>query len=150
MVPENCKLKRKHMRSNFADKVVVNFQCSVRLDLRGETECPIPACEDPIKFERRLRPRSAGFIHEIPIFDANGSVEVDVRAQQIDVLDPQIDFGFDADDKRMRSVLQRLRGDRDCIAKHHLIIPAATAISLIISLIGVVFILLKRSYPRKP
>ncbi|PIO72002.1 zona pellucida-like domain protein [Teladorsagia circumcincta] len=74
----------------FADKVVVNFQCSVRLDLRGETECPIPACEDPIRFERRLRPRSAGFIHEIPIFDANGSVEVDVRAQQIDVLDPQI------------------------------------------------------------
>ncbi|KAK6052193.1 hypothetical protein COOONC_10302 [Cooperia oncophora] len=127
----------------FADKVVVNFQCSVRLDLRGDTECAIPTCEDPI---RRLRPRSAGFIHEIPLLDANGSVEVDVRAQQIDVLDPQIDFGFDADERRIASVLQRLRGGQDCIAKHHLVLPAATVLSLIVSLIGVIFVLLKRSY----
>ncbi|XGW23940.1 hypothetical protein V3C99_005836 [Haemonchus contortus] len=131
----------------FADKVVVNFQCSVRLDLRGENaECPIPTCEDPIRFERR-RPRSPGFIHEIPLLDVNGSVEVDVRAQQIDVLDPQFDFGFDADDKHITSVLRRLRSHPDCIPTHHLVLPAVTTLSLIISLLGVIFILLRRPHP---
>ncbi|KAL6732409.1 hypothetical protein Aduo_003171 [Ancylostoma duodenale] len=130
----------------FADKVVVNFQCSVRLDIR-DGECPIPTCEDPINFERRLRPRSAGFIHEIPLL-TNGSVEVDVRAQQLDVLDPQMDFGVDADDAHVAAVIRRLRG-RDCILKEHLIVPAASTLSLIIALIGVIFILLRRPYPRK-
>ncbi|KHJ75050.1 hypothetical protein OESDEN_25334 [Oesophagostomum dentatum] len=130
----------------FADKVVVNFQCSVRIDLR-DGECPIPTCEDPIKFERRLRPRSAGFIQEIPLL-TNGSVEVDVRAQQIDVLDPQIDFGLDADEEHITAVLRRLRG-RDCVQKQHLIVPAAVAVSLIIALLGVIFILLRRPFPRK-
>ncbi|VDL83858.1 unnamed protein product [Nippostrongylus brasiliensis] len=48
----------------FADKVVVNFQCSVRIDIR-DGECAIPTCEDPIRFEKRLRPRAAGYAHEV-------------------------------------------------------------------------------------
>ncbi|VDM61389.1 unnamed protein product [Angiostrongylus costaricensis] len=71
----------------FADKVVVNFQCSVRIDIR-DGECPIPNCAEPIE-RQRLRPRSAGYIREFPLLQ-NGSVELDVRAQQFDVLDPQI------------------------------------------------------------
>ncbi|KAK6036442.1 hypothetical protein COOONC_26053 [Cooperia oncophora] len=56
-------------------------------------------------------------------------------------------FAFsDADERRIASVLQRLRGGQDCIAKHHLVLPAATVLSLIVSLIGVIFVLLKRSY----
>ncbi|VDL83186.1 unnamed protein product [Nippostrongylus brasiliensis] len=153
----------------FADKVVVNFQCSVRIDIR-DGECAVSSTllnkngtNFRFQFEKRLRPRAAGYAHEVrssamailraPLFQipgiVNESVEVDVRAQQIDVLDPQIDFGLDAHEARVASVLRRLR-NRDCIAKHHLILPAATVLSLIISLIGVIFVLLRRSYSGKP
>ncbi|KJH41971.1 hypothetical protein DICVIV_12055 [Dictyocaulus viviparus] len=62
--PEQLQAQKEAHAFKFADKVVVNFQCSIRIDIR-DGECPIPACEDPLKSERRIRPRSAGHIHEI-------------------------------------------------------------------------------------
>uniref|UniRef100_A0A1I7WYD3 ZP domain-containing protein n=1 Tax=Heterorhabditis bacteriophora TaxID=37862 RepID=A0A1I7WYD3_HETBA len=114
----------------FADKVVVNFQCSVRLDIRNG-ECAIPKCEDPIIHERRLQPRSAVYITEIPLY-ANGTVEVDVRAQQIDVLDPQIDFGLDDNNSRIFATLKKLRHQDHCISREKLVLPTAMLLSFII------------------
>ncbi|KAE9419070.1 hypothetical protein Angca_005110, partial [Angiostrongylus cantonensis] len=138
--PGSLQAQKEAHAFKFADKVVVNFQCNVRIDIR-DGECPIPNCAEPIG-RQRLRPRSAGYIREFPLLE-NGSVELDVRAQQFDVLDPQIDFGLNADEKRVTAVLRRLRG-RDCITKEYLAIPTATALSLIIFLIGIIFILLRR------
>lgn len=81
----------------FADRVVVNFQCSVRLDIR-DGSCPKPQCRSL----RRIR-RALGLddseeededeeewrrrVSEPP------SLEIDVRSTQLDVIDTLADFG---------------------------------------------------------
>jgi len=93
----------------FADRVVVNFQCSIRLDIR-DGECPvsiqkyvqsihcqnliqIPKCPDLSQQKPRLTRRSLAPAVEEGGENGGGFAEVDVRAPQIDIFDPEIGTG---------------------------------------------------------
>uniref|UniRef100_A0A915CCS5 ZP domain-containing protein n=1 Tax=Parascaris univalens TaxID=6257 RepID=A0A915CCS5_PARUN len=81
--PGDLQAQKEAHAFKFADHVVVNFQCSIRLDIR-DGECPRPKCRDLSTQRRSLKRRS------LPEISIEGTTEVDVRAQQLDVLDPQI------------------------------------------------------------
>ncbi|VDN50334.1 unnamed protein product [Dracunculus medinensis] len=83
--PGDLQAQKEAHAFKFADRVVVNFQCSIRLDIR-DGECPHPQCRDLSTKKRALKRRA---LNDNMIIN-EGLVEVDVRAQQLDVLDPQI------------------------------------------------------------
>ncbi|CAJ0584462.1 unnamed protein product, partial [Mesorhabditis spiculigera] len=116
----------------FADKVVVNFQCSVRLSI-NDGECPIPECSDLAKEGKKKR--SFKKIKRHTILQDDGAREIDVRAQHIDVLDPQIDM----DGKRKA----RTFGPGYCIRIQDLMAPAALMASLLGSMIIVIVFLIR-------
>uniref|UniRef100_A0A0N5A9R2 ZP domain-containing protein n=1 Tax=Syphacia muris TaxID=451379 RepID=A0A0N5A9R2_9BILA len=121
----------------FADKVVVNFQCSVKLDIR-DGECPRPQCKDLSNKRRALKKRSNT---EVVIDRGN---EMDVRAQQIDVLDPQIDFGLSGDDSHLVTALRRInRVQPNCIATTTVTVGLSLCLTLIVSLVSVIVYLTK-------
>ncbi|KAE9550676.1 hypothetical protein FO519_006119 [Halicephalobus sp. NKZ332] len=120
----------------FADKVVVNFQCSIRLDIK-DGECQIPKCPDLKGQKRKLKRRS--------LEDRNRSVEVgffdlDVRAG-VSVLDQEFDLGVgDLPKPNVPQVQNAL----SCIPLSSLILPGAISASLIVSLLTVVIYLFSR------
>jgi len=75
----------------FADDVAINFQCSIRLDIRENDECPRPACPELTRRRRELERQSAPFPQD-SVFDFVPLAEVDVRSGGLNVLDSNLDF----------------------------------------------------------
>uniref|UniRef100_A0A914UX55 ZP domain-containing protein n=2 Tax=Plectus sambesii TaxID=2011161 RepID=A0A914UX55_9BILA len=151
--PGNLMAQKEAHAFKFADRVVVNFQCSVRLDIR-DGECPHPVCPE-------LRRRVVRSPH-VPAERADDSTEnifaqpsvtdVDVRSQQLDVLDPKLDFGLNTNDLRLRSAIERaaeaVRPDAGRWAHHNqcvpiaiLLLPCALCCALVLSMIIMIAIL---------
>ncbi|VDK49623.1 unnamed protein product, partial [Anisakis simplex] len=127
----------------FADRVVVNFQCSIRLDIR-DGECPRPQCRDLSSKKRALKRRRSILLSEI---SDEGTSEVDVRAQQLDVLDPQIDFGLPSDDSRYESQLRKVRqslNSMDCISTTFVAVGASLFATIILALLTLIIYLNRR------
>jgi len=118
----------------FADKVVINFQCSIRLDIKDE-ECPIPQCPDLSKQRKRVIRKTEEKIIPIP----QGVADMDVRAPTIEVLDPQLGLTGNEDPLR-RLNIQRVY-DARCIPIETLFIPASFCISLIIAMTSMIIYL---------
>ena len=120
----------------FADKVVVNFQCSIRLDIK-DGECPIPKCPDLKGQKRKLRRRSPeerNITAEVGIFD------LDVRAG-VSVLDQEFDLGGDV---TAQLNVPEVQTPKNCIPVDNLILPGALGASLIVSLLTIVIYLFSR------
>ncbi|KAI1730674.1 cuticlin-1 [Ditylenchus destructor] len=135
----------------FADRVVVNFQCSIRLDIR-DVECKIPKCPDLSKQRPRISKRSHDEIarthrqRKAVDFRQQGFSELDVRATKIDVLDPQIGFGAGNEEPLPSRI--GLPGTRlkDCIPVETMILPASLALTTIVTLLmTVTYLLLSHS-----
>uniref|UniRef100_A0A0M3HW73 ZP domain-containing protein n=1 Tax=Ascaris lumbricoides TaxID=6252 RepID=A0A0M3HW73_ASCLU len=142
--PGDLQAQKEAHAFKFADRVVVNFQCSIRLDIR-DGECPRPKCRDLSTQRRSLKRRS------LPEISIEGTTEVDVRAQQLDVLDPQIDFGLSGDDSRLAAAIRRLRrpmATTDCVPTITVTVGASLCGTLIFSLITAI-VYLNRRIPLK-
>uniref|UniRef100_A0A914YJF4 ZP domain-containing protein n=1 Tax=Panagrolaimus superbus TaxID=310955 RepID=A0A914YJF4_9BILA len=127
----------------FADKVVVNFQCSIRLDIK-DGECPIPQCPDLKNQKKLLKRRSTE--EKLNATATISLLDVDVRAG-MNVFDPDMDLGAIANEK----ILEQFNFPsskssllKNCIPIESLILPGATAVSLIISLLTVIIYLFVR------
>ncbi|CAJ0944343.1 unnamed protein product, partial [Mesorhabditis belari] len=128
----------------FADKVIVNFQCSVRLLIK-DGECPIPECLDlgkPIKRSRFSKIKRNIIEHQHrEAIGTRSEQEIDVRANKLDVLDPEIDLDP-----------SRLHGDsRDsmCIRAKELLGIAILGGTLFITLLTIIGFLFFRHPPPK-
>ncbi|KAI6208281.1 ZP domain-containing protein [Aphelenchoides besseyi] len=122
----------------FADRVVVNFQCSIRLDIK-DGECPIPKCPDLTNQKPRLNKRSH---HEIP--PVSDAVEVDVRTPQINVLDPQFSQSIGGQSEAF-SRLHFTTSDSRCVSVDTLVIPAGLCLSTILSMFVIIVYLMRQS-----
>uniref|UniRef100_A0AC35GX70 ZP domain-containing protein n=1 Tax=Panagrolaimus sp. PS1159 TaxID=55785 RepID=A0AC35GX70_9BILA len=122
----------------FADKVVVNFQCSIRLDIK-DGECPIPQCPDLKNQKKLLKRRSAE--EKLNATGRISNLDIDVRAG-MNVFDPELDLG--APDKSAELSNNFKLPLNNCIPIESLILPSATAVSLIISLLTVIVYLFVR------
>uniref|UniRef100_A0A915EKL2 ZP domain-containing protein n=1 Tax=Ditylenchus dipsaci TaxID=166011 RepID=A0A915EKL2_9BILA len=143
----------------FADRVVVNFQCSIRLDIR-DGECAIPKCPDLSKQKPRITKRSLVDAKKTKTSESfgvseQGFTELDVRAPKLDVLDPQIGFGAGTDEptlSRLGINSSGRQGVKECVPLEILIVPASFAITLIVALLAALFYLVwtpSRDYKSK-
>jgi hypothetical protein len=123
----------------FADRVVINFQCSIRLDIR-DGECPIPKCPDLSSQRPRISKRS--HVERLPV-TSGGFTDVDVRASQIDVLDPQIGYSGGNEEALKRLGLRPSSSVR-CIPVEMLVIPTGLLTTVFISMGAVIAYLTTR------
>ncbi|KAK0429218.1 hypothetical protein QR680_011257 [Steinernema hermaphroditum] len=123
----------------FADRVVVNFQCSIRLDIR-DGECPVPTCPDLSKQPRKKVVRRSPVTQLIA---SDSLADVDVRAPTLDVLDPQIGMAPRND--------LALRGSTayagDCISRELFILFAGFTATVIFTMFGMI-VYLSRTPPK--
>lgn len=75
----------------FADDVAINFQCSIRLDIQENAQCPRPTCP-PLARRRRELERQIATFPEDSVFEFVPVAEVDVRSRGLNVLDSNLDF----------------------------------------------------------
>ncbi|VDM29217.1 unnamed protein product, partial [Toxocara canis] len=103
-----------------------------------------PQCRDLSAQKRTLKRRS---VSEITV---EGTAEVDVRAQQLDVLDPQIDFGLSGDDSRLEAAIRKVRrpSTTDCVPTMTVTVGASLCVTLVLALLTVI-VYLKRRTPLK-
>ncbi|KAI6229018.1 ZP domain-containing protein [Aphelenchoides fujianensis] len=137
----------------FADKVVVNFQCSIRLDIKDGNECPasgrpsihslfslqLPKCPDLTNQKPRLNKRSH---HELP--GASDSVEVDVRSPQIQIQfwTPSSASRWAPEQRRSPDFKWKAAGRAAC-PWDQLLIPAGLCLSTILSMSFVIVFLMR-------
>ncbi|VDK88477.1 unnamed protein product [Onchocerca ochengi] len=160
--PNELEAQKEAHAFKFADKVVVNFQCSVRLDIR-DGECPLfyilysllgyeyifcdiqkPQCRDLSNQRRAVRRRA---LPDLPLLLnlTDRMAEVDVRAQQLDVLDTQLDFGLSPNNPRMAAQIRRLqRPEGDCINTTTAVIGASFCATVLFALLVHIIFLYRR------
>ncbi|VDO42165.1 unnamed protein product [Onchocerca flexuosa] len=146
--PNELEAQKEAHAFKFADKVVVNFQCSVRLDIR-DGECPKPQCRDLSNQRRAVRRRA---LPDLPLLLnlTDRMAEVDVRAQQLDVLDTQLDFGLSPNNPRMAAQIRRLqRPEGDCISTTTAVIGASFCATVLFAfLVHIVFLYRRIQFKR--
>uniref|UniRef100_A0A7E4VZ23 ZP domain-containing protein n=1 Tax=Panagrellus redivivus TaxID=6233 RepID=A0A7E4VZ23_PANRE len=121
----------------FADRVVVNFQCSIRLDIK-DGECPIPQCPDLKNQQKAAIKRRS--LEDKQRAETVGIFDLDVRAG-MNVMDPDLDLGG----LEKEAAAATSTAEASCVPLTSLVLPAATAISLIMCLLTVVVYLSLRS-----
>lgn len=79
----------------FADKIVINFQCSIRLDIK-KGDCKRPKC--PALRKRQASSDGIAYDQGIDnVWREPPAADIDVRSRSIDVIDPVIgEFGSDS------------------------------------------------------
>ncbi|VBB30034.1 unnamed protein product, partial [Acanthocheilonema viteae] len=132
--PNDLEAQKEAHAFKFADKVVVNFQCSVRLDIR-DGECPKPQCRDLSNQRKAVRRRA---LPDLPLMLnlTDRMAEVDVRSQQLDVLDTQLDFGVSSNNPRIAAQIRRLqRPESDCVSTTSVIVGASFCTTMMLVMI---------------
>ncbi|KAH7728323.1 cuticlin 1 precursor [Aphelenchoides avenae] len=130
----------------FADRVVVNFQCSIRLDIK-DGECPIPKCPDLSSQRPRLTKRSHQDRKVLTV--TSGVADVDVRTRSFDVLDPQIGFGAGNDEGLARLGMNAKPISSRCVPFEMLVVPAGLCATLLLSMLTIIGYLLTNRPPAK-
>ncbi|GMT08515.1 hypothetical protein PENTCL1PPCAC_30689 [Pristionchus entomophagus] len=91
--PGNLRAQKEAHAFKFAEDVVVNFQCSIRLDIRTEEECEVPTCPD-ISGKRRRRSHEEEERSKSKTEEEERGLTVDVRAPTMQVLELGRDFSM--------------------------------------------------------
>uniref|UniRef100_A0A0R3RR29 ZP domain-containing protein n=1 Tax=Elaeophora elaphi TaxID=1147741 RepID=A0A0R3RR29_9BILA len=146
--PNELEAQKEAHAFKFADKVVVNFQCSVRLDIR-DGDCPKPQCRDLSNQRKAVRRRA---LPDLPLVLnlTDRMAEVDVRSQQLDVLDTQLDFGVSPNNPRVAAQIRRLqRPEGDCISTTSAIAGASFCATVMLVLVIHIAYLYRRIYSKR-
>ncbi|GMT29138.1 hypothetical protein PFISCL1PPCAC_20435, partial [Pristionchus fissidentatus] len=125
--PGNLRAQKEAHAFKFAEDVVVNFQCSIRLDIKTTEECDVPTCPD-VSGRRRRRSEEENEKEK-----EDGLLNVDVRAPSMQILELGRDF----------ESIGGLSTTRECYSFEMLLWPISTLVGLVLVLSITVVILLR-------